>query len=286
VLALGAGAAAQQTVQDRTTFVTFSGPVSIPGKMLPAGTYTFRLADTQSDRHIVQILEKDGGNLIATLLAVPADRNEAEGDPVVTFKETASDHPPAVRYWYYAGERAGNEFVYPKEQAMTIARASGESVMSVDSSSSDVNDWKTGQMSRVNGNDAANGTSATDQQSTSSTAAASSQTATPATTTPSSTASTTTPATTASTTTGSSTATPSTTAPSSTASSDTTMARTSSRQGTTAGTSGTSADRNRTAGTSGRSAGNLPKTASELPAVGLIGLLALGGALVVRSRFV
>src|SRR3954466_9687857 len=172
VLALGAGAAAQQTVQDRTTFVTFSGPVWIPGKTLPAGTYTFRLADTQSDRHIVQILEKDGGNLIATLLAVPADRGEAEGDPVITFKETPSDHPPAVRYWYYAGERSGNEFVYPKDQAMTIARASGESVMSIDSTSSDVNDWKNGKMSRVNGNDAAqSGSTSPDTTSQSSTPA-------------------------------------------------------------------------------------------------------------------
>ena len=41
VLALSAGVAAQQTVQDRTTFVTFSAPVAIPGRTLPAGTYTF-----------------------------------------------------------------------------------------------------------------------------------------------------------------------------------------------------------------------------------------------------
>jgi hypothetical protein len=104
-LALGMSVAAQQTVQDRTTFVTFSGPVSIPGKTLPAGTYTFRLADSQTDRHVVQIFDKDGANLMATLLAVPAERADQEGEPVVTFKETASDQAPAVRYWYYAGER-------------------------------------------------------------------------------------------------------------------------------------------------------------------------------------
>jgi hypothetical protein len=264
-LALGVTAAAQQTVQDRTTFVTFSGPVSIPGKTLPAGTYTFRLADTQSDRHIVQIMEKDGGNLIATLLAVPADRNEADGDPVVTFKETPSDHPPAVRYWYYAGERAGNEFVYPKSQAMTIARASGESVMSVDSTSSDVNDWKSDQMSRVNGTDAAATSPA---------------------------ASSTTPDTTASTTSQQPTSTPSTTAPATTATPTTTTPDTTTPQSTTPATtapdtsrsaSTASSDRGRPVGTSGRTASSdLPKTASELPAVGLVGLLALGGALALR----
>jgi hypothetical protein len=257
-LALGVGVAAQQTVQDRTTFVTFSGPVSIPGKTLPAGTYTFRLADTQADRHIVQVLEKDNGNIVATLLAVPADRAEAQGDPVVTFKETPSDHPPAVRYWYYAGERAGNEFVYPKDQAMTIARASGESVMSIDSTSSDANDLKSGQMSRVNGNDTAATTTATDT-----TAATTSQPPTPAATT---TASDTTAATTAPQSTAPQTA-PATTA-------DTSRSR----------STATSDRSERPVGTSGRAESSaLPKTASELPMVGLIGLLALGGAVTIRA---
>ena len=92
------GAAARRseragTAADRTTFVTFSGPVSIPGKTLPAGTYTFRLADSPADRHIVQIFDQDQTKLFATLLAVAAERNQAEGDPVMTFRET----PPIAR---------------------------------------------------------------------------------------------------------------------------------------------------------------------------------------------
>src|SRR4051812_3226167 len=94
-------AAAQGTNADRRTNVTFSGPVSIPGATLPAGSYVFRLADSPANRHIVQIFDKDDQKLITTLLAVPAERNEAGGDPVVAFKETPADRPPAVRYWYY-----------------------------------------------------------------------------------------------------------------------------------------------------------------------------------------
>jgi len=269
--------AAQQTVQDRTTFVTFSGPVSVPGRTLPAGTYTFRLADSPSDRHIVQILDRDGGKLVATMLAVPAERAEAEGDPVITFKETPSERPPAVHYWYYAGERQGNELVYPKYQAMQIASASGESVMSVDTTSSDIEDWKKGQMSRVNGNAAPQSTTPSDSHPTSTTAStASTSTTAPTSSTTASTTSqeptsrpqpatpqTTTPATTAPTTT------PDTTAPQTTAP-DTTRPQTAAPA---------ASDRNRAVGTSGRS---LPKTASELPAVGLIGLLALGAALTLR----
>ena len=113
---------------DRTTYVTFSGPVSVPGATLPAGTYTFRIADSPANRHIVQILDREGSKVFATLLAVPAERPQPSGEPVITFKETPSDRPPAVRYWYYAGETDGNELVYPKAQAMMIARASGEPI--------------------------------------------------------------------------------------------------------------------------------------------------------------
>jgi hypothetical protein len=34
-----------------------------------------------------------------------------------------------VKVWFYPGDRVGNEFVYPKSQAMRIAKASGESVL-------------------------------------------------------------------------------------------------------------------------------------------------------------
>jgi hypothetical protein len=258
-LALGAVAAGAQTTQDRTTFVTFSGPVSIPGKTLPAGTYTFRLADSQADRHIVQILEKDSQNVIATMLAVPADRAEADGDPVVTFKETPADQPPAVRYWYYAGERAGNEFVYPKDQAIMIARASGESVMSIDSSSSSVDDMKKAEMSRVTGAEASAPASASTQpdqppvapEPTTPRPAQPAQPATPEPSAPQS-------------------ATPQSAAPPA------------AEPTTPPASAAPTPDQDRPVGTSGRSGDELPGTASELPAIALLGLLALGGGLTAR----
>ena len=74
VLALTAVTAQAQTVPpDRTTFVTFSGPVSLPGTTLPAGTYTFRLLDSNTNRNIVQVFDKEGAKLYTTLLAVAGD---------------------------------------------------------------------------------------------------------------------------------------------------------------------------------------------------------------------
>src|ERR1035441_1302094 len=64
-LAVFAGAmfspAAKADPWNKKTTVTFSGPVEIPGVhlagwgVLPAGTYVFKILDSQSDRHIVQI---------------------------------------------------------------------------------------------------------------------------------------------------------------------------------------------------------------------------------------
>ena len=45
---------------NKKTVMTFSQPIEIPGQILPAGTYTFRLLDSPSDRHIVQIFSADG----------------------------------------------------------------------------------------------------------------------------------------------------------------------------------------------------------------------------------
>jgi hypothetical protein len=245
-LTLTAGAAtAQTTPADRTTFVTFSGPVSVPGMTLPAGTYTFRIADSQTDRHIVQIFDKESMKLFTTLLAIPAQRADAGGDPVITFKETPSDRPPAIHYWYYAGDKDGNELVYPKAQALAIARASGEPVMAVDSSGTSIDDWKGGGMSRVTADAQPSTTSTADTTTTA-------QPQAPATPPP---------------------AQP-TTAPEQPAPAPTTAAPV-----TTPSVPPPSASDNaRPVGTSG----SLPRTASELPMVGLIGLLALAGALAIR----
>jgi len=247
-------AAAQGTLADRRTNVTFSGPVSIPGATLPAGTYVFRIADSQTNRNIVQIFDKDGLNLITTLLAVPAERPEPEGDPVVAFKETPADRPPAVRYWYYAGEKSGNEFIYPRAQAMTIARASGESVSAFDTDSNDMEAWKNGVVSKVT---PSADTQAPQPADTTSTAPTTTTSTAPTTTTPDPAPTTTPPA-----------REPEMTPPAPVTSAPSIAPR--------------QPEPSTPVGTSGR-AETLPSTASELPMVGLIGLLALAGAVALRA---
>jgi hypothetical protein len=110
---------------NKRTMVTFSAPVEIPGvgaQVLPAGTYVFRLLDSLSDRHIVQIFNKDESHVYATILAIPNYRLRATDKTVMTFAERAVGEPQAIRAWFYPGDNSGQEFVYPKKRAVDLAR--------------------------------------------------------------------------------------------------------------------------------------------------------------------
>ena len=116
---------------DQKTIVTFSGPVEIPGQVLPAGTYVFKLADSQSDRNIVQVFSKDQRHLYGTFLAIPDERLRPAGKTIVTFDERAAGAPEAVKAWFYPGDQYGHEFVYPKPRAVALAKANSTPVPSM-----------------------------------------------------------------------------------------------------------------------------------------------------------
>ena len=121
---------------NKKTILTFSGPVQIPGATLPAGSYVFKLADIPSNRHVVQVFDKDEKKIYTTLLAIPNDRLEPTDKPVILFAERASGSPQAVKVWFYPGDRVGNEFVYPKSQAMRIAKETHQRVLAMNDESS------------------------------------------------------------------------------------------------------------------------------------------------------
>ena len=113
VLGAAAPSSARADEWNKLTFLTFSKDVAIPGKVLTAGTYTFRLSDSPSDRHVVQILNQTGTQLIATLLTIGDHRLSPTDDTVITFGEPAGDGPSPVTRWFYPGDTDGQEFIYP-----------------------------------------------------------------------------------------------------------------------------------------------------------------------------
>ena len=116
---------------DQKTVFTFSGPVEIPGQVLSAGTYVFKLADSSSDRNIVQVFNRDETHLYGTFLAIPDYRIKPAGKTIITFEERAAGSPEAVEAWFYPGENYGHDFVYPKPKATALAKANNTPVPSM-----------------------------------------------------------------------------------------------------------------------------------------------------------
>src|SRR5580704_10620305 len=120
---------------NRETVITFSAPVEIPGvhlkgwAVLPAGTYVFKILDSTSDRHIVQIFSADKLTVYATILAIPNYRLQATDKTVMTFRERPAGQPEALRAWFYPGRNWGEEFVYPKAKAIELATAENTPVL-------------------------------------------------------------------------------------------------------------------------------------------------------------
>src|SRR5437762_13475261 len=114
------------------TSITFNAPVEVPGvgaQVLPAGTYVFKIMDSLSDRHIVQIFNQDETHVYTTILAIPNYRLRATDKTVMTFKERAQGEPEAIRAWFYPGSQSGEEFVYPKAKALELAKIANEPVL-------------------------------------------------------------------------------------------------------------------------------------------------------------
>jgi hypothetical protein len=117
---------------NRETVITFSGPVEVPGvgaQILPAGTYVFKIFDSQGDRHIVQIFSQDKTHVFTTILAIPNYRLKTTDKTVITFRERPAGQPEALRAWFYPGREWGEEFVYAKSRAIELAKEVNEPVL-------------------------------------------------------------------------------------------------------------------------------------------------------------
>jgi len=121
---------AQADEWNKKTVVTFNRPVELPGVVLPAGKYVFKLLDSLTDRHIVQVFNEDETKLYTTILAIPNRRLDPAADTILRFAERPRNAPEALRAWFYPGDSFGQEFVYPKTRAAVIAQETKTPVLS------------------------------------------------------------------------------------------------------------------------------------------------------------
>ena len=135
-LTVAINVSAQDSNINQRTFLTFSGPVQLPGVTLPAGKYVFRLANT-SLHNVMQVFDGEEKDIIGQWFFIPKNRtteeaNAANGKPVVTFMEVPEGVTPAVKYYFYPTDLTGKEFIYPKDQALKLAAASKQPVLATD----------------------------------------------------------------------------------------------------------------------------------------------------------
>ena len=141
-----AAATAQAQPSDYRTFFTFSGSVTLPGVTLPAGTYLFRLADPDSSRKVINVLSADGKRSLAMLHTIPNQLLRAPQNPEIRFMETGANMPPPIKTWWYPGKSIGYEFIYPRPQALVLAKATSEPVLTT---ATETRDLETAELARV-----------------------------------------------------------------------------------------------------------------------------------------
>jgi hypothetical protein len=148
LLTLGVGGIAYAQPSDNRTYFTFSAPVTVPGMTLPAGKYLFRVADVTGSRRVINILSGDGKKSLAMLHTIPNQARQAPRDPEIRFMEVAAGVPPPVKTWWYPGRSIGYEFIYPRRQAMELAKATKQPVLTTTTETTQI---ATADLSRIDG---------------------------------------------------------------------------------------------------------------------------------------
>lgn len=136
--------AAHADEADQATTLTFNQPVQIPGRVLPAGSYLFKLANTDSDLNVVQIFNVDRTVLYATLQTIPTDRLDPAGHTVVEFAEQGTGQPDALLKWFYPGRETGNEFLYPQHKEKELAQDKQQTIVADQPTASELGAIKAG----------------------------------------------------------------------------------------------------------------------------------------------
>jgi len=113
---------------DKKTIITITEPLEVPGIVLQPGKYVFKLLNSSSNRHIVEVMNERMDHLYALTFTAAARKVQQKGRTVLTFYEGKGDQPHAIRQWYWPGELDGQEFLYPRKQAERISAVAGVKV--------------------------------------------------------------------------------------------------------------------------------------------------------------
>jgi hypothetical protein len=112
VLGVLVGASAHAWSTD-TNYLTFNGPVALPGVTLPAGTYTFR-SPSAIDRNIVQVMDRGETKSYYMGITRPVSRPRSGTELLVTVGEAPARQVPPIQAWFPRGAVEGHAFIYER----------------------------------------------------------------------------------------------------------------------------------------------------------------------------
>jgi len=97
----------------RLTYLTFSGPVALPGVTLGAGTYAFELADPLTAANVVLVRNhtRTRTYFLGFTQRVPRPAS-VSSISAITFGEAPSGEPRPIAVWYPPDSTDGLEFIY------------------------------------------------------------------------------------------------------------------------------------------------------------------------------
>ena len=108
------GAAAAHAWLTETNYMTFSGPVGLPGVTLPAGTYTFR-TPSGFDRNIVQVMNRAETKSYYMGITRPVSRPRRNStELLVTVGEAPAGQVRPIQSWFPLGQMEGHAFIYDR----------------------------------------------------------------------------------------------------------------------------------------------------------------------------
>jgi hypothetical protein len=93
--------------------LTFNKAVMLPGVVLPAGAYSFDVADAGASLDIVIVRNAARTKVYYLGFTNPIERpSNLSRNTAVVFGEARANEPPPITRWYEAGSSTGHEFLY------------------------------------------------------------------------------------------------------------------------------------------------------------------------------
>jgi LPXTG-motif cell wall-anchored protein len=123
-LGLTAGLVAPHANADewnKRTILTVNQTIQVRDTVLEPGQYVLQLLNSDSERHVVQIFNRDQSHIIGTVIAISDQRTNPTANSQFTFWETPDGYAKAMRSWFYPGDMVGQEFPYPNHPHLIAA---------------------------------------------------------------------------------------------------------------------------------------------------------------------